>query len=1743
MRVLFRCLVLLAALWCAPDAHAQKAFVREDLGSEAARLEQQVRREAQPPGLRRMDELRRDGLLALQRNNASAAMGAFASAIALEPRNGLLWIDYARAARAGAAADQRQAWRLNSVAAAAAYIGYQRASNRADEALALAIVGAAASGQGSTRAALNAWRASLDLQDDPAVRSAYERMREQFGFRILDYRVESDLAAPRACFQFSEPLPRGRDFTGFVAVSGAARPALAVEERQICVEGLRHGERYAIVLRQGLPSTVGEQLLRSADYEIYVRDRSPAVRFTGRNYVLPRVGHEGVPVVSVNTPKVAVDILRIGDRSLLPAIRSEDFLSQLSGFSARRIAAERGVKLWSGVLDVGMETNREVVTSFPVVEAVGRMEPGLYIMVARPGDTPFSRLAEGDEGSFDTQATQWLVVSDIGLTALSGEDGVHVFARSLASAEPVADVEVRLIARNNEVLATRRTDAHGRARFEAGLARGTAGLAPGAAVAVKGDDYGFLDLAQAPFDLSDRGVKGRPAPRALDAFVVAERGVYRPGERAYLTIMARDPRGGVVENMPLTLVVRRPDGVEYRRAQVEDQGLGGRSYALPLLSDARTGMWRALVYADPNSPAIGETSFLVEDYLPERLDVVVSPPRAIAVPGQPFAAPVQARYLYGAPGAGLEVSGEVVIEAAKGGGVPGLPGFAAGLEDESFESARAEIEQKTTTDAQGRATLLAPIPSLLAPRPLEARVIVRVGEPGGRAVERVVTAPVRAASAFLAVRRNFERVSEGSVATFDVAALAPDGARVQARNLRWSLYRVRNDHQWYNAGGRWAFERVKSSQKIADGVVDADPKQFARIAGKVEWGAHRLEIVSADGAFSPVSVTFTVGWSGESSADAPDVLDMSLDRQTYASGETIRARIASRFAGKITLAVVGDRVHEARLVDLRAGDNAFELPVRPEWGPGAYVVAFAHRPLDAQARRMPGRALGVAWFGVDQAQRRLAVTLDAPERIEPRRRLDVPVRLAGLAPGEAAFVAVSVVDVGILNLTRHEPPNPSAHFFGQRQLASEVRDLYGLLIDGLQGARGAIRSGGDGGAGALVGERPTQEPLALFSGVVRAGADGVATVSFDIPAFNGSVRLSAVAWSSGRVGEASKDVIVRDQVVAQATVPRFLSMGDRSRLHVRLDNVDGPAGPYVAEFDVRGPAAIALDATRVAFPLERNGRRDLTIPITAGGVGQAVVSMRLTGPGFASDQTFVLDVKPGAGEVHRRISRRLAPGESLRVSSDLVRDFLPGTGAVSVSVSTWADLDAPALLQSLDRYPYGCTEQTVSRAMPLLYVNRLASQQMLALDDSVAQRVQESIARVLARQDSSGAFGLWSANAAGADLWLDAFAADFLTRARESGYAVPQRPFDQALDRLRNQVANAGEFSPEQGRAVAYAIYVLARNGRPVMGDLRYFADARMGLFDTALARGQIAAALAQLGDRGRARKVFAEAGTQLRTAKQEPHARADYGSRLRDGAGLLALAAENGADADLVQLAGAVVRNERGASGPLSTQEMTWLVMAAQALAKDGEAATVSVDGVSHAGALHQTWRAADLDARSSVIVNTGSAPVNMLVTTKGNPAQIEPPLEQGYRVERALYTLDGRRIEAGALRQNQRVVVALTVAEADAAFARLLLVDRLPAGLEIDNPRLFEGGGAAGLTFLANRVEPAHAEFRDDRFVAAFDRDGGEKAVFTVAYIARAVTPGRYTHPPAVVEDMYRPQRFGRTGAGEFIVEAAAP
>jgi alpha-2-macroglobulin len=1672
--------------------------------------------------------LAEDALSSERTGDARTALYKFGVAVSLSPEQSGLWAGIARAALK-IVPNSDETSTLQQAAVSASMNAYQTSRTVSERAEALNLLGQSLDRRQEGRPVLEAYKASLELANSPAVQAAFADARTRYGFRVTGNTVDPDAETPRACIQFSESLTEA-DYKQFVTLDGAPPQTLEASGSEICFDNLKHGGRYRISLRAGLPSSVGEVLEKPVTIGAFIRDRAKSVRFTGDNFVLPGSARRGIPVVSVNADRAVMELYRVGDRSLTQLLNGEQFLTQLDFYAIQRIQDEIGEPVWKGELSIRNSLNDEVTTSFPVDEALPKRAPGVYVLTAK--------LEGARAEEWDPRATQWFVVSDIGLTTFAGEDGLSVFARSLGTAKPVANVALKLIAKNNDLLGEAVTDAEGKAVFVPGLMRGNSGLAPAAITASNGNDFVFLDMTKAGFDLSDRGVTGRPAAGALDLYAWTERGIYRAGETVHANVIVRDSAARAVDNLPLMYVFTRPDGVEDRRMASDGSALGGHSVDLALQTNAQRGAWMMKVYTDPKGEALAEKMFLVEDFVPDRIDFDLSGGKLTI--GEPSTVDVVGRYLYGAPAAGLTMEGEIVITPTQSWAA--FPGYVFGLTEEvkSESDGRTTLEGLPALDGEGKATI--DVSADGAPdttRLLTGNVVIRMRESGGRSVEKNLALEITPPGDMIGIKPAFEggEVPEGSVAKFKVIAADSAGARIAMPGLKWSLVKVDQNYQWYKDGNAWKYEPVEFTSKVADGVIDASAEKEIELSSSVSWGRFRLTVESAEEDGPASSAEFYAGYYvPAASIETPDGLEIALDKKTYNAGETAQLKISPKFAGEALITIGSERLLTTLSASVPAGGTTLSIPVSADWGAGAYVTAVLFRPGDGQESRMPSRAIGVKWLGIDPGSRKLAIALETPDKVKPNAALTVPVAVTGAAPGEEAYVMLAAVDVGILNLTNYVPPAPGDWYFGQRQLGLEIRDLYGRLIDGSAGEMGRLRTGGDGPTASSKGAPPTEKLLALFSGIVRLDENGRAVVTLDVPQFNGTAKLMAVAWSKEGLGNTAKDIIIRNPVVIVASTPRFMAQGDSAQMQLDFANTDGPAGEYQLKVETTG--GLSANEPPATVTLGQGARETVMLPLSAMQIGDGSVTVTLAhASGLSLTTTRIIPVRADTLPVTTRIEVPLAAnGGGVRIDRELLSASILEGSSISIGVSRNTAFDVPAMLMTLDRYPYGCAEQTTSRALPLLYVSELAKGAGLAEDPELKERIQGAIARVLNYQAASGSFGLWGPGSG--DLWLDSYVTDFLTRAREAGYDVPEAAMMSALENLQNALSYDVDVK-SQGSEIAYAVYVLARNRRASISDLRYYAESEIGNFASPMSRAQLGAGLALYGDQTGAERAFSSAFELAKATPSNSGWRSDYGSALRDGAAMLALAAESqpsiSSVKDMIPYLAAVRKGVRWTS----TQDDAWMLLAARALTQSNATIDIDVNGENRKGAFSTRVEGAELDIGPVTLVNKASEPVEAVITTVGSPAQPLPAGGDGFTIDRRYYSLDGTEVNVANVKQNDRFVVVLTVSELNNWPSRILVTDLLPAGFEIDNPRIVGSAELPNFNWLG-QTEYAHSEYRDDRFVAAFNRTGSENRQFSFAYVVRATTPGVYAQPAASVEDMYRPHLSARTATGRLEVSA---
>ncbi|MBI1392539.1 MAG: alpha-2-macroglobulin family protein [Alphaproteobacteria bacterium] len=1573
---------------------------------------------------------------------------------------------------------------------------------------------------------------------------------DAFAFERLSILVDGD--TPKACLRFTEELKADGpvSYQDFVRLSPAARPAISVDGRNLCLSGLSFDTEYRATVRKGFAAASGETLARNVEVTIAFGDKPAYVGFAGDGVILPRLDADGLALETVNVENVRLSIARVSDRSLVTkslaaggTVDEDDYYYVYGSEDGEDV----GVPVFEEEIAVEGTRNERATTVFPMGAALNALTPGAY----------FVRLTDASSAAPEyrpAQAWRWILYTDIALTSYLSSEGLAVSVRSIQTGKSRAGVDLQLLAENNDILARATTGGDGFARFAKGAISGDGPLRPAVVMAYgQQSDFAALDLRRSPLDLSDRNVGGRSAPPVVDGYLYADRGIYRPGETVKLTALMRDAAGVAIDRKA-TLIVRRPNGVEAARMRVDrvDMGAFVREFELPRA--APRGVWSAVLEADGAGQS-ASIDFSVEDFVPQRLEVKLDADETtMLAPGEARPLRISSRYLYGAPAANLLVEAEARLRVDPN-PFPSYRRFRFARVREDFQERLIPIAGQgapsISTDAAGEATATLQLerPDNAASAPLRADVVVGVVEPGGRVVRESARIPFREFKRYvgLALKNEGTRVDKDATAEIDLVSLTNEGAPA-ASEIEWSIVEEDYWFEWYRQNGQWRWRRSFRDIPINDGRVTTGADGLGRVAERLKPGAYRISAADpATGASAELQ--FNVGWTSYASGvDRPDQAAMTLLTDDVAPGARVRLMLDAPYAGEATIVVATDRVLSTQQIKVEKGAREVVIDTDAAWGGGFYVLATVVTSRDAVDRPIPRRAMGVAYVPFDMSARTLTVALTAPDVVRPRSIVPLDVRIGGAARGEDVMLTVAAVDEGILRLTKFQSPDPVAHYYGKKRLALDIHDDYGRILDPNLGA--PVRFGGDqiGGEGLTV--VPTRS-VALFNGPIRVDDEGRARVDLDLPDFNGELRLMAVAWSATKVGAGARPLTVRDRTPALLSLPRFLAPNDEAVATLLVDNVDGPVGEYDIRLNAGG--AVVADA-RVETALARNEQAELVLDVRGGPVGVGEAMLSVNGPGdYFISRSYPIQTRSPYFPVTRSTTTRLAAGEAINLSSSLVDGFVEGSTEVIASFSPLRGIDPAPMLAALSRYPYGCSEQLTSVAMPLLYRNDLAAAAGRDADLATRGRVQEAINTLLNRQGADGAFGLWRVDDRNATPWLGAYVVDFLARAQMEGYGVPEAALDLAYSAMA-RIADLDSYAyvayqprPYEGawsndtpdqyrkRAAAYAMYVLARAGRANLSDLRYLHDAELMNIESPLARAHIGAALSMMGDRARALNAFDKARAALGYENTGDY----YQTPLRDAAGVLALLTEVQGAAG-VQSTTDYFLNAMRDPEMLHTQEKAFTLLAAQALLRSaGEVRVMNGETQVSPGAPapRAAVSVADL-AANPAFTNESEGPVFATVTVSGSPTQSPGAYAEGFELSKRILARDGSTVDLSAVRQNDRLVVVVSGRSLQERVNSSVIVDLLPAGFEIEAPLSIPDVRHGPYGWIGELSDFKIMEARDDRFVAAIDLRAES---FTTAYLVRAVTPGAFALPGAVIEDMYRPGLGARTLDGRVSIAPA--
>lgn len=1571
---------------------------------------------------------------------------------------------------------------------------------------------------------------------------------------VIDFSELQLEGAAALVLTFNTPLDSQQDFSQLLHLSDEKNGQpdggweLAPNGKSLRFRHPEPARKFTVRVGAALKAADGSTLGSPFTQTLTTRDIQPMAGFASRGSLLPLRLAQGLPVLALNVSQIDVDFFRVRNSTLTDFLAQWNYGNNLSYWESRDLLKNADL-IYSGRFALNPARNTREKLQLPLGDIAALQQPGVYLAVMKQA------------GTYNyTQPATLFTLSDIGLSLHRFPAQLELFAQSLATGTPLAQVSVQLLDEKGQVLASGSSDRHGYLRLPA-QPKGRLLLA------TQQGQTSLIDLNRPALDLAEFAVDG---PQGYDKqlFLFGPRDLYRPGETVIVNALLRDADGKPLPDQPLKAEVVQPNGeVVQTFVWQPAQGLWQTHFSLP--ASAMTGSWTLRVNTGDNQPR--SWSFHVEDFLPERMALTLQASDQPVAPDAAVQFAIDGRYLYGAPAAGNELQGQLFLRPARE-AVATLPGYQFGDVTEALKRTLDEVDEKL--DAGGKLQLKVESSWAESHSPLSLILQASLLETGGRPVTRRVTQAIWPAAALPGIRPLFRSesvydyrtdryhdeptVAENSLAEFDVIYANPQGEKLAAQDLEVRLIHERRDYYWsFSDSEGWQSRFDQKDLQEDEQRISIPAGGSQKVSFPVEWGTYRLEVQAGDNIVS--SVRFNAGYWWQDNTDGtgalrPDQVKLKIDKSAYQPGDTAHVQVASPAAGNGYLLVESSSgTLWSQPLTVPAGGTTVAVPIDASWQRhDLYLSAIVVREGDKASGTTPKRAVGLLHLPMATAARHLSLTLDAPQKIRPEQTLKVKVnatRDGGPLPQQVQ-VLLSAVDSGVLNITDYATPDPWRAFFGRKRYNADQYDVFGQLIEG-GGRLAALRFGGDGEeADALSrgGKKPTTavQIVAQQLQPVTLDASGEGTLELPIPAFNGELRLMAQVWSADSFGAAERKLVVAAPLISELATPRFLASGDQSVLALDVTNLTNQ--PQTLQLAVSATGLIAATTPPPASVQLAAGAR-VTLPVSVkalNGFGEGEVKVTLSGlnvPGETlapSVRSWKIGVRPAYPAQTLSFDNVLQRGQPWQVTATAFNGLLQDTLSGQLALSNQPPLNLASFISALYAYPYGCLEQTASGIWPSLFTRQaeLAAMGIKSSSDEARRAaIDTGIARLAGMQRGNGSFGLWSKESP-EEFWLTAYVTDFLLRASEAGYSVPEGVIRRADERLLRylqdpaQIDTRGSSEADSLRfsVQAYAALVLARQQQAPLGALRALyaqrAQAKSGL-----ALVQLGVALQLMGDVQRAGLALAQGAGMDRQIKGWS---GDYGSPVRDRALILALLSENQLLPEkqgllLIELAKAV-HGQR----VFSTQENNALFLAARPLQQHkGESWQATLAG--RETALHSD-RPVNIglsatQLRQGVRVESDTAaPLYGTLNVVGYPRTAPSPMSNVLSIRREYFTLQGQPADLTRLKSGELLVVRLSVGASE-RVSDALVVDMLPAGLELENQNLSDSSASLGDSADAlkeslmdmQQANIQHIEFRDDRFVAALALDGYSPA--TLLYLARVVTPGSYRLPPPQVESMYVP------------------
>ena len=1130
--------------------------------------------------------------------------------------------------------------------------------------------------------------------------------------------------------------------------------------------------------------------------------------------------------------------------------------------------------------------NQVKSTEIKLKDFVSKSDHGMYLIVATDPRVSYTNgFSYSDMNNKSLPITvKMMMITDLGMTTYRAQDGILVNVRSLTSAKALKDVKLKLIANNGEVLAQTKTNKEGTGSFAKEFVTGKNALAPAKILAEGKNDYFIQNLSDDVLYLEDN--QGSKSNSNYEVYAYTDRGIYRPNETVHYTALLRNKHLQAV-NLPLTLKIVNSYGSELSSHLLSDSAMGGYSLDFKIPQGTVNGRYNAMLYL--GDTLLEETAFTIGSYVPTQINTAFINNEGVIPVNTPFKLKTATKFNYGGTASNLSGSMRITLRpdqhpvpaAANAANNPFLKKFHFGPDQREFTNlTKTEVVTDLKSDAEG--VMTHEVSFVQSRFPQKARVSASAFDTSGQEVSTVKTFKVAYNNPLIGVRRLDDAKKSSDKAEFTLCSYLQDGS-TYPQDVKYYLFKEFVDYNFVYENGTWRYVVFHSRNLVHQGTVKVDNQSLdkALISADLEDGSYVLELESPK---SATTLSFVKGFSSSMDNRTPDRVAVYADQESYLPGDKMMLSFDSPFDGYANLAIGSEGIQDFRTFKVNRGHNEVDIQITEDLYPQGHALLSLFSPIDESTAGII-RAVGLVDINMNSDVHKFNVTTSAADEIKPGSTFTVKVNAQKADEAKqdnsaaqdnktattgtdgdkvTGYARVTLVDNGILGLTKYAAPDPNKVFMQDRAYQVDVYDPYSMLIrDPKQQGQGY----GDGAedmmakaTGAMSLDTVSFKTVALASQIVPLDANGQAEVTFDVPKFSGSLKYMTVAWDENRTGASNADVTVRDKAVATIGLPRYLNVGDTVQARLNLHNLKAKNHDFKVDISCEGALKCSMQSKRTLKP---GIREDNYFDVTAISDGIGKVNLTVINPDYKYTDSFPLQVtypqmamlKSYVAPVDAKSSAAVAIGANdFNDINDVLINLssLPFVNPVALTaeLDKGEDTSISGLAAELEsKLLYGSTLVATQESLKQVEEAQDADEALKAAKpyanaEQLNAKIQEIIFRLLARQRSSGSFYSWSD--------IDSlYAADVIIKASEAGHNVNADALERAITYVRSVAATGSDLSP-------YALSILSTFESINQAEVRRMLDEYT--YKKPFALAQLAIALNNIGDKARAKIALNQA-------------------------------------------------------------------------------------------------------------------------------------------------------------------------------------------------------------------------------------------------------------------------------------------